>query len=125
MDDLVSIITPTYNSADFISATIDCILAQTYQNWELLITDDCSSDKTIEIVKKYVQKDTRIKLFQLENNSGGGVSRNNSIKQAKGRRVLPMPDTVCSPKLHQQVQSGLLLHWFTPGAIISSPTVQT
>lgn len=87
MDDLVSIITPTYNSADFISATIDCIIAQTYRNWELLITDDCSSDNTIDIVKQYAQKDERIKLFQLEKNSGGGVSRNNSIKQAKGRYI--------------------------------------
>ena len=75
MQDLVSIITPTYNSADFIADTIECILAQTYQNWELLITDDCSSDNTVEIVLSYAQKDKRIRLFRLETNSGGGVSR--------------------------------------------------
>ena len=87
MQDLVSIITPTYNSADFIADTIECILAQTYQNWELLITDDCSSDNTVEIVLSYAQKDKRIRLFRLETNSGGGVSRNNSIKEANGRYI--------------------------------------
>ncbi len=84
---LVSIITPTYNSAVYISATIDCIIAQTYQNWELLITDDCSKDNTVEIVKEYIKKDSRIKLFVLEKNYGGGVSRNNSIEKAKGRYI--------------------------------------
>lgn len=89
MDDygLVSIITPSYNSAQFISSTIEAILAQTYQHWELLITDDCSTDNSVEIIRKYVEKDNRIKLFQLEKNSGGGVSRNHSIKEAKGRFI--------------------------------------
>ena len=55
MDDygLVSIITPSYNSAQFISSTIEAILAQTYQHWELLITDDCSTDNSVEIIRKY------------------------------------------------------------------------
>ena len=82
---LVSIITPSYNSAEFIAETIESILAQTYTNWELLITDDCSTDKTNEIVSQYIQKDNRIKLFNLTKNSGAGVARNNSIKKAKGR----------------------------------------
>lgn len=89
MDDygLVSIITPSYNSAQFIPSTIEAIQAQTYQHWELLITDDCSTDNSVEIIHKYVEKDSRIKLFQLDKNSGGGVSRNNSIKEAKGRFI--------------------------------------
>ena len=82
---LVSIITPSYNSAEFIAETIESILAQTYTNWELLITDDCSTDNTKDIVTKYIQQDNRIKFFRLENNSGAGVARNNSIKEAKGR----------------------------------------
>ncbi len=86
-NDLVSIITPCYNSADFIAETIESILAQTYTNWELLITDDCSKDNTIEIIQSYADKDARIKVFRLEKNSGGGVARNNSIKQAQGRYI--------------------------------------
>lgn len=86
-NDLVSIITPCYNSADFIAETIESILAQTYTNWELLITDDCSKDTTIEIVQSYADKDARIKVFRLEKNSGGGVARNNSIEKASGRYI--------------------------------------
>lgn len=84
---LVSIITPSYNSSRFISQTIESILSQTYTNWELLITDDCSTDKTREIVKSYQRKDPRIKFFQLKENSGPGVARNHSIEMAKGRFI--------------------------------------
>ena len=84
---LVSIVTPSYNCADFIGETIDSILSQTYTNWELLITDDCSTDKSREVISSYVEKDSRIKLFKLEKNSGAGVARNNSIKEAKGRFI--------------------------------------
>lgn len=87
MQGLVSIITPTYISEDFISETINSIISQTYTNWELLITDDCSDDNTVEIVKKFIKRDNRIKLFELKENSGAGVARNNSIKHAKGRYI--------------------------------------
>ncbi len=85
--ELVSIITPTYNSSLYIEATIQSILEQTYSNWELLITDDCSDDNTIDIIQKYVKKDSRIKLFCLSKNSGAGVARNNSIREANGRFI--------------------------------------
>lgn len=84
---LVSVITPSYNSACFIKETIESILSQTYTNWELLITDDCSTDNTEIIVKEYTQKDNRIKFFKLEKNSGAGVARNHSINKAKGRFI--------------------------------------
>ena len=84
---LVSIITPSYNSSKFISQTIESILSQTYTNWELLITDDCSVDNTREIVESYQRKDTRIKFFQLKENSGPGIARNHSIEMAKGRFI--------------------------------------
>lgn len=83
----VSIITPTYNSERFISETIEAIQTQTYKNWELLITDDCSTDDTVEIVKKYQKKDDRVKLYVLEKNGGAGVARNNSIGKATGRFI--------------------------------------
>ncbi len=81
---LVSIITATYNSSRFVAETIESILAQTYTHWELLITDDGSTDETLAIVEQYIAKDERIKLFRLEQNSGAGVARNNSIANAKG-----------------------------------------
>lgn len=58
---LVSIITPTWACADFIAETIRSVQAQTYQNWELLIQDDCSKDNTLEVVKPFIESDTRIK----------------------------------------------------------------
>lgn len=84
---LVSIITPAFNSSRFIRETIESILAQTYPYWELLITDDCSTDDTVEIVRRYVDLDPRIKLFRLERNSGAGVCRNRSIQEAQGRFI--------------------------------------
>ena len=84
---LVSIITPTYNSEKYISQTIQSIQAQTHNNWELLITDDCSTDGTIDVIKSYEKRDSRIKLFLLKVNSGAGVARNNSIKMASGKYI--------------------------------------
>ncbi|MBO7325626.1 MAG: glycosyltransferase family 2 protein, partial [Bacteroidales bacterium] len=72
---LVSIITATYNSSRFVVETIESILAQTYTHWELLITDDGSTDDTLSVVQSYMAKDDRIKLFCLDKNSGAGVAR--------------------------------------------------
>lgn len=84
---LVSIITPSFNSHLFIEETIESIINQTYKNWELLITDDCSSDDSIKIIEKYTKKDSRIKLFKLDKNSGAGVCRNKSIEMAQGKYI--------------------------------------
>ena len=84
---VVSIITPTFNSSQFICETIESIINQTYPYWELLITDDCSNDKTIDIIQKYILQDSRIKLFKLDKNSGAGICRNNSIMMATGRFI--------------------------------------
>lgn len=84
---LVSIITPSYNSACFIAETIESIINQSYPYWELLITDDCSTDNTIEIIQNFMKTDSRIKLYRLEHNSGAGVCRNKSIENAKGRFI--------------------------------------
>ena len=84
---LVSIITPSYNSSRFIGRMIDSIISQSYTNWELVITDDSSIDNTTSIIKKYIAKDSRIKLFQLEENQGAGFARNNSIRFSNGRFI--------------------------------------
>ena len=84
---MVSIITPAYNSSKYIHCTIESIISQTYKNWELLITDDFSSDDTTKIIESYAKNDSRIRLFKLEKNHGAGVARNHSLKNAKGRYV--------------------------------------
>jgi teichuronic acid biosynthesis glycosyltransferase TuaG len=81
---LVTIITPSYNSESFIEEMIQAVLNQTYSNWELLITDDCSTDNTRSIIQNFAERDNRIKLYRLNTNSGAGVARNNSIKHASG-----------------------------------------
>ena len=69
-DALVSIITPSWNSARFVSETIKSIQSQTYTNWELLFQDDCSTDDTKEIVEGFARSDSRIKYECNPRNSG-------------------------------------------------------
>lgn len=104
-EELVSIIMPTYNSADHVEESIKSILAQTYQNWELIITDDNSSDDTRLILQRYATEHKRIKCFYFYQNGGAGYCRNNSIKHSRGRYIafcdsddMWMPD-----KLERQV----------------------
>lgn len=82
---LVSVITPAYNAAKFIAETIESVRAQTYEHWEMIIVDDQSSDETVQIIEAYEQLDERIKLIQLEENSGSAVARNTAMDHAKGR----------------------------------------
>lgn len=83
----VSIITPSYNSARFIAETIESVLAQTYQEWEMIIVDDCSTDDSVEIIEKYQSMDSRIRLVRLEINSGPAIARNRAIEEARGRYI--------------------------------------
>lgn len=102
---LVSIITPTYNSSNYISQTIDSVLNQTYQNWEMIIIDDCSSDETFSIISKFASEDSRIKVFKLDENSGAGVARNLAIQQASGNYIafLDADDLWKPEKLEKQI----------------------
>jgi teichuronic acid biosynthesis glycosyltransferase TuaG len=61
-NELISIITPTYNSSKYLQDTIKSIISQTYENWELIITNDCSTDETVAIIKTHILLDSRIKL---------------------------------------------------------------
>ena len=78
---------PSYNSSQFIAISIESVLSQTYTEWELLITDDCSKDNSVEIINSYVEKDDRIKLFPLAKNVGAAAARNVSLNEAKGRYI--------------------------------------
>lgn len=85
--ELVSIIMPAYNNSLFIAGSIESVLSQTYTNWELLITDDCSKDDTWDIIQRYAAADTRIKPYQMKFNSGPTRTRNESIRRATGRYI--------------------------------------
>lgn len=106
MSSLVSIITPCYNSSSFISQTINSVLSQTYTNWEMLIIDDCSTDNSAEIIKKYSEKDPRIKYLKTDIASGSPTKpRNMGILNAKGRFIafLDSDDIWLSNKLELQL----------------------
>jgi len=102
---VVSIITPVYNSEKYISENIRSVQAQTYDNWEHILVDDCSSDSSEIIIKSFQKKDARIKYFRLEENSGAGVARNKAIELASGKYIafLDSDDLWHSEKLARQV----------------------
>lgn len=81
----VSIITPCYNSAAFLQETADSVLAQTFTDWQWIITDDCSTDNSLEILKRFA--DSRIIVLQTETNGGAGHARNVSLNSASGRYI--------------------------------------
>ena len=104
--DLVSVITPAFNSGRFVSETINSVLSQTYQNWELIIVDDGSTDETVKIVKSFQEKDNRIKLFENESNKGSAFSRNLALRNAKGKWIafLDSDDVWHPEKLEKQIK---------------------
>ena len=104
MKDLVSIITPSYNTAKFISETISSVLAQTYTNWEMIIVDDCSTDNTEEIVASV--GDERIRFIKNDKNCGAAISRNRALCEAKGKWIafLDSDDLWEPTKLEKQIQ---------------------
>jgi glycosyltransferase involved in cell wall biosynthesis len=85
--ELVSVIMPTYNASKYLADSIESILSQTYADLELLITDDCSTDATLDILCRYAQQDERVKVEYLQANSGPGVARNKSIERAQGHYI--------------------------------------
>jgi len=87
IEKLVSIITPCYNGSKYIAETIDAVRRQSYVDWEMIIVDDGSKDDSAKIIKKYVNKDKRIKYIYQEN-SGSAAARNNGIRNANGRYIV-------------------------------------
>ena len=88
MSDLISIIVPCYNGAATIGDTIQSVLAQTHANWELIVIDDCSTDDSVVIIRGYLEKDARIRLIELDENSGRpAVPRNVGCAVASGAYI--------------------------------------
>lgn len=103
---LVSIITPAFNSEKFITETIMSVLNQTYQDWEMIIVDDCSTDKTAEIILSFQEKDSRIIYLRNEINKGSAFSRNLALRKAKGKWIafLDSDDVWHPEKLEKQIK---------------------
>lgn len=101
--ELVSIIMPTYNCGRFIEQSIRSVLAQSYADWELIIVDDCSTDKTAEIVASF--KDERIRFMCNEQNMGAALTRNRALREAKGKYIafLDADDLWTPEKLEKQI----------------------
>ncbi|MBO6026644.1 MAG: glycosyltransferase [Bacteroidales bacterium] len=108
---LVSVIMPSYNAERYIAESIESVLAQTYEHWELVITDDCSTDGTTEIAKTYAEKEPRIKFQIAEQHGGIAETRNQSLQRAQGRFIafLDNDDFWVSYKLEKQV-AFMLMH---------------
>ncbi|RKL68298.1 glycosyl transferase [Salipaludibacillus neizhouensis] len=102
---LISVITPSYNASKYLEATIKSVLAQKYSNWEMIIVDDCSSDNSVDIIKKYANEDERIRYVVLSTNSGAAVARNTAINESKGNYIafLDSDDQWFPEKLHEQL----------------------
>ncbi|WP_226086886.1 glycosyltransferase family 2 protein [Mesobacillus sp. S13] len=104
-DTLVSIITPTYNAAKYVRETIHSVKAQTYQDWEMIIVDDASTDGTVEIVKHEMTSEPRIKLIELKTNGGPAEARNTALGCANGTYLafLDSDDIWLPEKLEKQL----------------------
>lgn len=101
----ISIIMPVYNSEKYVSEAIESVRNQSYQNWELLIVDDGSTDRSPEIIDAYSRKDTRIKSFH-QKNQGVSVARNFALHQTQGEYVtfIDSDDVYHTDRLNRMVQ---------------------
>ena len=109
-DSLISIITPTYNHEKYIGQCIESVIKQTYDNWEMIIIDDCSTDDTLRIINKFAQKDTRIKLIRHKKNWGIGRLKdtyNQGLRLSKGKliAILEGDDFWPKDKLKTQIKA--------------------
>ena len=106
MEDKITIVTPAWNSAKYIRETIASVQAQTYQNWEMIIVDDCSTDNTVELVRTIAKKDSRIRLIEQKENQGAAVARNIAVQNSTGRYIsyLDSDDRWKLDKLEKQVK---------------------
>lgn len=106
LNEMVSIITPMYNSELYIKDTVKSVLDQTYSNWEWIIVDDCSTDNSLDIIKSVLNNENRIKLINLNTNHGPAYARNIAIMAATGRYIafLDSDDLWAKDKLRKQVE---------------------
>ena len=102
---LISVVMPNYNGHSFVEQAIDSVLSQTYENFELLVVDDCSNDDSVSLIKHKAQSDSRIRVIALEHNAGVANARNVGIREAKGEYIalLDNDDLWTEDKLERQL----------------------
>ena len=102
----ISVVMPAYNAAKYIESAIKSVIEQNYCNWELIVVNDASSDNTVNIVKKFMETDSRIKLHSNESNKGVAESRNLGVKMSSGEWVafLDSDDLWEQNKLQRQLE---------------------
>ena len=103
---LISIIMAAYNAEKTIEQAINSVLSQTYTNFELLVVNDCSKDRTVELVKDIVAKDSRVRLISNVKNSGVSYTRKHGLEEAKGDwiAILDSDDAWEPEKLEKQIE---------------------
>ncbi|MBO0442878.1 glycosyltransferase family 2 protein [Vagococcus fluvialis] len=106
--ELLSVIMGTYNSEDRISRTIESIINQTYQNWELIIVNDCSTDETEEVLKRFARSDRRIKFLNNKTNKGLAYCLNRCIKESNGKYLVRIDDDDVCTKSRFEVQYNFI-----------------
>ena len=95
---IVSVVMPVYNSEKYVGAAIESVLLQTFKEFEFILVDDCSTDGSLAIIKKYSNKDKRIVIVENSQNLGISGSRNAGLAQAKGKLIMNMDhDDICTP----------------------------
>lgn len=129
MKDLLSIIVPVYNTESLLPRCIDSVLNQCYQNWELILVNDGSTDRSLDVCKSYADKDARIRVFS-QTNSGQSAARNLGLKHTRGHFVtfLDSDDSV-EPETYQAALEVFVhdeeldivqfpVNWVTPSGVI-------
>lgn len=105
-NELVSIVMPAFNAAASISESIDSVLRQTYNDWELIIVNDCSCDSTLDIIRVYQEMEPRIVVLTNDKNLGVSKTRNRGVRESKGKWIafLDSDDLWMPDKLEQQMR---------------------
>lgn len=103
---LITVVMPNYNGHRFVEQAIDSVLDQSYQNFELIVVDDCSTDDSLQLIQQKAQSDERIRIITLEHNVGVANARNTGIKNAKGKYIalLDNDDLWTEDKLECQLE---------------------
>ncbi len=103
MNNMISVIVPVYNAASCIADTILCVKNQTYEDWELILVDDASTDRSVEVITPFL--DEQIKLLHTQNGGSAAVARNMGIEAANGRYIafLDADDLWKEDKLSRQL----------------------
>lgn len=104
---LISIITPVYNCSKYVEDTIKSVIEQSFSNWEMIIIDDCSTDDSYDIAKKYSDIDKRIILVKQDANKGCAIARNRGLDLAKGRYITFLDGDDLLDKTYLEKQLGL------------------